>query len=88
MVTANRALKEMFRPKTEEVAGECRKLHNEELHNFHSTTYFTMAKSMTRWTWNVAHMESIKNPYKVLVRRYEGQRQLEGIWVDGRIILK
>jgi hypothetical protein len=29
----NRVLKKIFRPKRDEVAGDWRKLHNEELHN-------------------------------------------------------
>jgi hypothetical protein len=33
----NRALRRLFGPKREEVAGDWRKLHNEELHNLHSS---------------------------------------------------
>jgi hypothetical protein len=29
----NRVLRRIFGPKTNEVTGDCRKLHNEELHN-------------------------------------------------------
>jgi hypothetical protein len=32
-VFENRVLRRIFRPKREEVTGECRRLHNEELHN-------------------------------------------------------
>jgi hypothetical protein len=35
----NRVLRRIFGAKKEEVTGEWRKLHKEELHNFHSTPY-------------------------------------------------
>jgi hypothetical protein len=34
-VLENRVLRRIFGPKREEVAGDWRKLHNEELHNMH-----------------------------------------------------
>jgi hypothetical protein len=34
-VLENRALREIFRPKRDEVTGEWRKLHNEELNNLY-----------------------------------------------------
>jgi hypothetical protein len=34
-VTENRDLRRIFGPKRDEVTGECRKLHNEELHNLY-----------------------------------------------------
>jgi hypothetical protein len=36
-VFENRVLRRMFGPKRDEVTGEWRKLHNEELHNFYSS---------------------------------------------------
>jgi hypothetical protein len=36
-VFENRVLKRIFGPKRDEVTGDRRKLHNEELHNFHSS---------------------------------------------------
>jgi hypothetical protein len=35
-VFENRVLRRMFGPKRDQVTGDRRKLHNEELHNFHS----------------------------------------------------
>jgi hypothetical protein len=35
-VFENRVLRRIFRPKRDEVTGEWRKLHSEELHNLHS----------------------------------------------------
>jgi hypothetical protein len=36
-VFENRVLRRIFGPKRDEVTGEWRKLHNEELHNFYSS---------------------------------------------------
>jgi hypothetical protein len=36
-VFENRVLRRMFGPKTDEVTGEWRKLHNEELHDLYSS---------------------------------------------------
>jgi hypothetical protein len=36
-VSENRALRRIFGSKREEVAGGWRRLHNEELHNFHAS---------------------------------------------------
>jgi hypothetical protein len=50
------------------------KLHNEELHNLHtSPNIIRMTKSnMMRW----AHMGEIRNAYKILVSKPEGKRPL------------
>jgi hypothetical protein len=37
----NRALRRIFGPKREEVAGDWRRLHNEELHNLYATPNVT-----------------------------------------------
>jgi hypothetical protein len=37
-VFENRVLRRIFGPKRDEVTGGCRKLHNEELHNFYSSS--------------------------------------------------
>jgi hypothetical protein len=37
-VFENRVLRRIYRPKRDEVTGSWRKLHNEELHNFYSST--------------------------------------------------
>jgi hypothetical protein len=36
-VSENRVLRRIFGPKGEEVAGDWRRLHNEELHNFYAS---------------------------------------------------
>jgi len=36
-ITVNRVLRRLFGPKGDEVTGECRKLHNEELNDLYSS---------------------------------------------------
>jgi hypothetical protein len=40
-VFKNRVLRRIYEPKGDEVVGGWRKLHNEELHNFHSSPNIT-----------------------------------------------
>jgi hypothetical protein len=77
-VFQNRDLRGIFRPKRDEVTGEWRKLHNEELHNMYSFPEISRkVKSMRmRWAGHVAHMGEDRNVYKVLVGKPEGKRPL------------
>jgi hypothetical protein len=83
-VFENRVLR---RPKRDEVTGEWRKLHNEELHNLYSSLIIRQIKSRRmRWAGHVARMGEERNVYKVLVRKPEGKRPLERPrhrWEDG-----
>jgi len=60
----------------EEVAGGWRKLHNEELHNFHSLphTIRVIKSRRMRWVRYVPHMGDMSNAYKVLIRKLERKR--------------
>jgi hypothetical protein len=55
-VFENRVLRRIFRPKREEVAGGCRKLHNEELRNLNTSLSIirVMKSRKTRWAEYVA----------------------------------
>jgi hypothetical protein len=57
-VFENRALRRIFGPKTDEVTGELRKLHNEELNDLYSSpTIVRVIKSRRmRWAGHVACM--------------------------------
>jgi hypothetical protein len=55
----NRVLRRIFGPKRDEVTGDWRKLHNEELHNFYSSPNIIRMIKLTRmrWTGHAASME-------------------------------
>jgi hypothetical protein len=57
-VFENRVLRRISGPKRDEVTGDWRKLHNEELHNLYSSqSIIRMIKSRKmRWAWHVAQM--------------------------------
>jgi hypothetical protein len=54
-VFENRVLRRIFRPKRDDVAGEWRKLHNEELRDVYSSpSIVRIMKSRMRWAEHVA----------------------------------
>jgi hypothetical protein len=77
-VFENRVLRRIFGPKRDEVTGEWRKLHDEELHNLYSSPdIIRQVKSRRmRWAGNVARMGEERKVYKVLVGKPEGKRPL------------
>jgi hypothetical protein len=77
-VIENRVLRGIFGPKRDEVTGEWRKLHNEELHDLYcSPTIVRLIKSrIMRWAGHVARMRKGRGVYRVLVGKPEGKRPL------------
>jgi hypothetical protein len=77
-VFENRVLRKVFGPKRDEVTGEWRKLHNEELKNLYSLPNIVrVVKSRRmRWTAHVAGMGEDKGVYRVLVGKPERRRPL------------
>jgi hypothetical protein len=73
----------IFGPKRDEVTGEWRKLHNEELHNLYSSPdIIRQVKSRRmRWVGHVARMGEERKVYKVLV----GKRPLGRQGVGGKM---
>ena len=67
----------IFGPKRDEVTGEWRKLHNEELNDLYSLpSIVRVIKSRMKWTVYVAHMGESRGAYRVLVGKPEGKRPL------------
>jgi hypothetical protein len=75
-VFENRVLRKIFGPKRDEVAGEWRKLHNEELRDLYfSLNIIRIIKSRRmRWAGHVARMGEKRNAYRLLVGKPEGKR--------------
>jgi hypothetical protein len=71
-------LRRIFGPERDEVTGEWRKLHNEELRDLYSSpSIIRMIKSRRmRWAGYVARMGAKRNAYRLLLGKPEGKRPL------------
>jgi hypothetical protein len=65
-VFEKRVLRRIFRPKRDEVTGEWRKLHNEDLYSSHNIVRVIKSRTMT-WAGHVARMGERRGVYRVLV---------------------
>jgi hypothetical protein len=77
-VFENRVLRRIFGPKREEVTGEWRRLHNEELNDLYSSpNIIRVIKSRRmRLAGHVTRMGEGRGAYRILVERPEGRRPL------------
>jgi hypothetical protein len=87
-VFENRVLRRIFGPKRDEVTGEWRKLHSEELHILYSSpNIIRQIKSRRmRWAGHVVRIGEERKLYRVLMRKPEGKRPLgrpRRRWEDG-----
>jgi hypothetical protein len=75
-VFENRVLRKVFGPKRDEVTGEWRKLHNEELSDLYSLSNIVRVVKSRRMSWSghVARMEEGRGVYRFLVGKPEGKR--------------
>jgi hypothetical protein len=74
----NRVFRRIFGPKRDEVTGEWRKLHEEELNDLYSSpTIVWVIKSIRmRWVGHVVHTGERRGVQRVLVGKPEGKRPL------------
>jgi hypothetical protein len=77
-VFENRVLRRIFGPKREEVTGEWRILHNEEMKDLYSLPNIVrvIKSRRLRWAGHVARMGEGRVVYRVLVGKPEGKRPL------------
>ena len=77
-VFENRVLSRVFGPKRDEVTGEWRKLHNEELRDLYSlpNNVRVVKSRRMRWAGYVARMGEGRGVHRVLVGKPEGKRPL------------
>jgi hypothetical protein len=86
-VLENRVLRMIFGQKRDEVTGEWRKLHDEELRDLYSSpSVIRIIKSRKlRLAGHVARMGETRNAYRLLVNKRDGKRPLgrpRRRWVD------
>jgi len=86
-VFENMVLRRIFGPRRDEVTGEWRRLHNEELNDLYSSPNIVrvIKSRRMRRAGYVAHMGEERGVYKVLVGKPEGKRPLgrpRRRWVD------
>ena len=86
-VFENMVLRRIFGPRRDEVTGEWRRLHNEELSDLYSSPNIVRVIKLRRmrWTGHVARMGEERGVYRVLVGKPEGRRPMgrpRSRWVD------
>jgi len=86
-VFENMMLRRIFGPRRDEVTGEWRRLHNEELNDLYSPPNIVrvIKSRRVRWAGHVARMGELRGVYRVLVGKPEGRRPLgrpRRRWID------
>ena len=86
-IQGNMVLRRIFGPRRDEVTGEWRRLHNEELNGLYSSPNIVQVIKLRRMRWagHVARMGEERGAYRVLVGKPEVKRPLgrpRRRWVD------
>jgi hypothetical protein len=86
-VFEKRVLRRIFGPKKDEMAGDSRKMHNEELHNLYSSSSIIriIKPRRMRWAVHVARIREKRSTCRILVENSEGKRPVRKPrrrWVD------
>ena len=78
----NRVLIRIYRPKRDEVTGEWRKLHNEELNDLYCSPNIVWVNKSRRMRWagHVARMGEKRRAYRAFAGKPEGKRPLGRPW--------
>ena len=93
-VFENMVLRRIFGPRRDEVTGEWRRLHNDELNDLYSSPNIVrvIKSRRMRWAGHVARTDEERGVYRVLVGKPEGRRPLgrpRRRWVDNiRMVLQ
>ena len=87
-VFENMVLRRIFGPRRDEVTGEWRKLHNEELNDLYSSPNIVrvIKSRRMRWAGHVVRVGEERGAYRLLVGKPEGKRPMgrpRRRWVDG-----
>jgi len=88
-VFENMVLRRIFGPRRDEVMGEWRRLHNEELNDLYSSPSIVRVIKSRRMKWagHVARMGEERGVYRVLVGKPRERDHWGGLGADGWIIL-
>jgi hypothetical protein len=86
-VFENRALRRIFGPRRDEVTGDWRRFHNEELNDLYSSPNIVRVIKWRRMRWagHVVRMGEKRGVHRVLVGKPKGKRPLgrpKSRWVD------
>jgi len=81
-VFENMVLRRIFGRRRDEVTGELRRLHNEELNDLYCSPNIVRVinSRRMRWAGHVARMGEERGLYRVLVGKQEGKRPLGRAW--------
>ena len=87
MVFENKVLRRILGPRRDDVTGEWRRLHNEELNDLYCSPNIVRVIKWRRMVWagHVARMGEERGVYRVLVGKPEGRRPMgrpRRRWVD------